>query len=456
MYSSLQQQPNNYGGYSDYQNRPIPDINWSKDNQQAVKANYAASRSSKDDQSSTSTRNQSRKTVDDYTFLDQKDKKAFLGQGSYGTVRLAIDKSDGQKYAIKMMHKSTIFQYCTIDNLKREIKIQKRMNHPNICKLYHYFEDKQYVYLVLEYAEQGSLFHNLRKVKKFSEELAFRFFYQTCLGIDHLHKNSIIHRDLKPENLLIDGKGDIKLCDFGWSAEQRNSIVRKTFCGTVDYMPPEMIENQPHDQRVDIWCLGILLYELIHGYAPFLGHDDQTKLKNIRNRQEIVFEPFVPKDLEELIRGILQHNPLHRLSMDDIFRHRWMVKFYKRTGINIDEVLKQQNQNTLGSRSLQTKHIVADQPSINSVNDSIASSNDRSFQKMQTFPKNQYQTSMYYSQNSNQNMYPRYMDSNSMYYAPSQPIQNQQNTAEKQTKEESFLDRFLIAFGCMTRDKNKN
>jgi serine/threonine protein kinase len=77
---------------------------------------------------------------------------------------------------------------------------------------------------------------------------------------------------LQPENLLIDGSGNVKLCDFGWSAESRNSIGgRTTFCGTVDYMPPEMIGNKPHDHRVDIWCLGILLYELVHGYAPFMG-----------------------------------------------------------------------------------------------------------------------------------------------------------------------------------------
>ena len=84
-----------------------------------------------------------------------------------------------------------------------------------------------------------------------------------------MHKKNIIHRDLKPENLLIDTEGNIKLCDFGWSAEVSLLEKRKTFCGTIDYMAPEMIKNQPHDHSLDIWCLGILLYELLHGYAPF-------------------------------------------------------------------------------------------------------------------------------------------------------------------------------------------
>ena len=94
------------------------------------------------------------------------------------------------------------------------------------------------------------------------------------MGIDYLHKKSVIHRDLKPENLLIDKDGNIKLCDFGWSAESSSFEKRTTFCGTVDYLAPEMIKNQPHDHSLDIWCTGILLFELLHGYAPFNGNND--------------------------------------------------------------------------------------------------------------------------------------------------------------------------------------
>lgn len=89
-----------------------------------------------------------------------------------------------------------------------------------------------------------------------------------------MHKKGIIHRDLKPENLLLDNEGNIKLCDFGWSAEAISNQKRTTFCGTIDYMSPEMIKNEPHDHTLDIWCLGVLLYELIHGDAPFKGSND--------------------------------------------------------------------------------------------------------------------------------------------------------------------------------------
>lgn len=91
------------------------------------------------------------------------------------------------------------------------------------------------------------------------------------MGIDYLHKKNIIHRDLKPENLLLDSKWNIKLCDFGWSAEARQSTKRMTFCGTIDYMAPEMFKNEPHDHSLDIWCLGVLLYELLLGCPPFRG-----------------------------------------------------------------------------------------------------------------------------------------------------------------------------------------
>lgn len=96
------------------------------------------------------------------------------------------------------------------------------MNHPNVCKLYHYFEDRLNVYLVLEYASEGSLFANLRRAKIFSDDSAFKYFYQTCLGIHYLHSHHVVHRDLKLENILVDSKGNVKLCDFGWSVELQN------------------------------------------------------------------------------------------------------------------------------------------------------------------------------------------------------------------------------------------
>ena len=112
-----------------------------------------------------------------YEFVTLPNKKIELGRGSYGCVKLAREKATGTLYALKIMSKKTIFEYCTVDNLKREIKIQKKLSHPHICRLHHYFEDKENVYLVLEYAENGNLFHFLRKKHKFSENEAFVYFF---------------------------------------------------------------------------------------------------------------------------------------------------------------------------------------------------------------------------------------------------------------------------------------
>ncbi|EGR32411.1 protein kinase domain protein, partial [Ichthyophthirius multifiliis] len=428
--------------------------------------NYTKSTNSKEEMSqSTARNNQSRRAINDYEFIEIPGKKSILGQGAYGTVRLAIDKNNNYKYAIKIMQKQMIFQYCTIENLKREIKIQKNMSHENICKLFHYFEDKQNVYLVLEFCEQGSLFNILKRSHKFPEEVAFRFFYQTCLGIDHLHRNSIIHRDLKPENLLVDSKGDIKLCDFGWSAEQRNSVIRNTFCGTVDYMAPEMIENVPHDHRIDIWCLGILLYELIHGYAPFSGDTDNAKLNNIKNNQQIKFSSHVGKDLEDLICQILKRNPLQRLSMKQIFYHQWMQKFYNKIGININEIMITQGQNTLYS-SKQDKDLNKTQDYNKYIkrresqnNDYLNSSYNHNIYNFNA-SNSQQQGKQYYRFDADKIKYNEQDEQQDQNLRKSQisndlmQLKNNKNLNIKKD-EESFFDRIFIAFGCVSRDKNK-
>lgn len=214
------------------------------------------------------------------------------------------------------------------------------MDHPHVIKLLHYFEDKENVYLILQYAENGSLFRYLKKKNRFKEEEAFVYFFQTCLGIDYLHKNGIIHRDLKPENLLLDKHGNIKLCDFGWSAEGQSS-KRTTFCGTIDYMAPEMLMNQPHDHRLDIWCLGVLLFELVHGVPPFKGQSENEKCRNIM-KSTLDIETFAPDlslNIKYLIQGILKKNPNERFHMNEIFSHEWMKSNERVYNIKIDKYI---------------------------------------------------------------------------------------------------------------------
>ncbi|CAD8163085.1 unnamed protein product [Paramecium pentaurelia] len=276
-----------------------------------------------------------KRNVQDFEIVNQ----GSLGRGSFGCVKLARDRSTGLLYAMKIIEKSDV----SIENLRREIRIQKRLQHPHVIQLFEFFEDEQYVYLILEYAENGSLFGYLRKRKILPENEAFVYFFQTCLGIDYLHKKQIIHRDLKPENLLLDKDGNIKICDFGWSAEMMITQTRNTFCGTIDYMTPEMLEYKPHDQTLDMWCLGVLLYELIHGQAPFKGRNDFEKCQNILKQEQ--FEIKASDQAKDLILGLMKRDSKDRLTMDQVFIHPWMLTMAKGYQLEIKEYIFEEKKN---------------------------------------------------------------------------------------------------------------
>ncbi|CAD8172478.1 unnamed protein product [Paramecium pentaurelia] len=388
-----------------------------------------------------------------------KDNQMELGKGSYGCVKLVKDKQNGQMYAMKVMNKKQIFEYCSVENLKREIKIQRRLQHPHITKLFHYFEDKENVFLILELADNGSLFSYIRKRRRLPENEAFVYFFQTCLGIDYLHKKNIIHRDLKPENLLLDKQGNVKVCDFGWSAETTQNGVRRTFCGTLDYMAPEMLTNQPYSFTLDIWCLGILLFELIHGFAPFKGKNENEKCNNIVKMTPIDYDPSLSLEAKQLIQGILKYNPNERLSMTQIFEHPWMKKYYKSYGIDLRSyILKEDKNNDSSNRSISPQ------------NDDIIT---RSFikgpqQNINIDLKPLSKSSNYVSQYNNNNNGKSTASSNynqeeefkARVSRLSQRQQMQQGLKEiqgySQRQEElGFMDKVFSAFGCLSRDKQQ-
>ena len=173
-------------------------------------------------------------------------------------------------------------------------------------------EDDDSVFLVLEYACNGSLFQKIKAKKKFSEKQTRGLFLQICEGVKYLHSNNIIHRDIKPENLLFDGD-IVKIIDFGWCVQ--GGDVRMTFWGTLDYMAPEMIMGSGHSFKLDIWTLGILLYEMTHGYAPFTAKKEVDKAQQILNI-EIKFGAKISDQLQDLIKKILQVEPEDRPTLD--------------------------------------------------------------------------------------------------------------------------------------------
>ena len=143
------------------------------------------------------------------------DMKQVLGSGSYGEVKLVKNKTTNKLHAMKIVNKKSVEQEASLDIIIREISVHKELNHPNIIKLNDSFEDREFIYLIIEYAESGSLFQQVHEGQKLSEETARKYFLQTIIGIMYLHENHIVHRDIKPENILIDKNDNVKICDFG-------------------------------------------------------------------------------------------------------------------------------------------------------------------------------------------------------------------------------------------------
>ena len=183
-------------------------------------------------------------------FVAVKTSKKILDIGTYGEIQLMQHINSNKLFAIKIIRKSLVSNVIPLRVLFREIMIHKTLIHPNIVRLIDHFEDISKLYIVLEFVEKGSLFDLIRRKIKLNESEACDIFIQTCVGLNHLHQNNIIHRDIKPENLLISKEEVIKICDFGWSGDA--SEKRVTFCGTADYMSPEMINHEPHTTKLDV------------------------------------------------------------------------------------------------------------------------------------------------------------------------------------------------------------
>ena len=261
------------------------------------------------------------------------DEPIAIGRGGYGKIYLAKNTKDNKEYAIKYISKEKMKQVGVDGSvIQREIDVHIRINHPRIIKLHSFLEDKYNYYLALEYAPNGNLYQYIQKKKGMQEREAFKYFIQVSSAIYFLHKYGYVHRDIKPENILLDKNLDVKLCDFGWCVSVEKG-ERTTFCGTYEYMAPEMVNDELYDMGIDIWSLGVLLYEMIHGYSPFRAHNNQAQdpksaqveiFLNIKNNKYTI-DKQISEECTDLIAKLLTTDTKKRIKIGDIFTHPWVV-----------------------------------------------------------------------------------------------------------------------------------
>uniref|UniRef100_A0A8C5HU74 non-specific serine/threonine protein kinase n=1 Tax=Gouania willdenowi TaxID=441366 RepID=A0A8C5HU74_GOUWI len=250
-----------------------------------------------------------------------------LGQGSFGKVflvRKVTPPDANELYAMKVLKKATLKVRDRV-RTKMERNILADVNHPFVVKLHYAFQTEGKLYLILDFLRGGDLFTRLSKEVMFTEEDVKFYLAELALGLDHLHSLGIIYRDLKPENILLDEEGHIKLTDFGLCKEAIDHKKAFSFCGTVEYMAPEVVNRQGHTHSADWWSFGVLMFEMLTGALPFQGKDRKETM-NLILKARLGMPQFLSAEAQSLLRALFKRNPSNRLGSnadgaEEIKRH---------------------------------------------------------------------------------------------------------------------------------------
>ena len=239
-----------------------------------------------------------------------------IGGGSFGKVFKVRLKSTNEIFAMKVLNKSYLLKKKLLRYAITECNILKESNSPFILKLHYAFQTPDNLYMILDYCSIGDLSYQIQ-LNLFEEDEAKFYIAELILAIEYLHKHDIIYRDLKPENILIDSDGHIKLADFGLAKENaRTDTPNKTFCGSPQYLSPEMLSKQGTTKASDIYGIGAILYELISGNPPFYTQDQNLMLQNI-SENKLEFQEFFSEEIKDLLKKMLDKDPKKRIGINN-------------------------------------------------------------------------------------------------------------------------------------------
>jgi len=261
-----------------------------------------------------------------------------IGKGSFGKVLLAYHKHDKKYFAVKVLHKQTIIKRNEQYHIMAERNVlSKTLKHPFLVSLHYSFQTPEKLYFVLDYANGGELFFHLQKERIFSEPRAKFYAAEIGSAIGYMHDENILYRDLKPENLLLDRDGHVVITDFGLCKENILDEPTSTFCGTPEYLAPEVLAKKPYGKAIDWWSFGCVLYEMLYGLPPFYSKNTHEMYHSILN-SPLVFKTRATASAKSVLESLLQKNPKKRLgSSARDFKEIQETSFFK--NINFKQLL---------------------------------------------------------------------------------------------------------------------
>ena len=249
-----------------------------------------------------------------------------IGRGSFGKVRLVEYLPTHETYIMKSLKKDLLIEQEQIENTLLEKEILQTIDYPLLCGLVFCFQTEERIYFVMPFLSGGELFQHLRKFRTFDEDKVRFYGAQIALALEYLHSKGIVYRDLKPENILMDDKGYLRLADFGMAKKLKEDEKAMSFCGTPEYLAPEIITMEGHDKNADWWSFGILLFEMLCGLPPFYV-ENLDKMYEMIKGSPVKFPKRITlsEDAKDVIRKLLEKNPKKRLGsqngIEEIKKH---------------------------------------------------------------------------------------------------------------------------------------